>query len=730
MSNQKIENWCITEMEWRNLFRYEALSGNINHKLTLDTNSTYLICGINNDVEGATSNGSGKSSILDIATWCIFGRVPRTSKASNVITRSKDIGFASVTFVKSDLQVTIERIRNLTGQTNRIKIFLGTVELPGTKPETYRTPTLTQTAILELFGFPPEMKKAWADYLSKVYFSTASTRGFLSSDIEPRDRQDIIERFLHLEQLDTAKVRAKKDIEATQNNIAILDQQLENYKTSIDLRSKQAIEHDIKSCKTDIETDTLKLTTIENEITLWKALNNKSHKIEVILSSTNSKLHLIEQQMKEVKYRYQRSIESEKGNQDLLQQWTPEVETQLQKHRHTLDALTEKHNSQISIVAGKKIDFTVANGQTKKANSEILDLEHQLRNLKICPKCKAPLMITNGQIQDFNKEELEAERNKAKNAYETAYSLSSSLEKEYNKEQEVELDIQTDMVKIRKQIQPLNELEQQVLHLPKLQTTSIIEEATRLTEQHEEALASSKEPQLLLTEFYNKHNIKHHRDIEERLDHLDKEKTSTQNSIHSFTVAVASWEQALENLASTQKNIDKTKSQLIKLREELVIANYWVKAFPEIKIAVIQRFIPTFESSVNRYLTEFAVNERICFEIENGFIIKVYDGSMWSNFTEFSAGEKARLLVAFGFALRDISSYNSTSELGFLFVDELLDSMDPAGFDFFFQVSNKIAGQKFIITHAKPDEVSNMCDTLLLVNRSDDKSTVSIQTAA
>lgn len=56
----------------------------------------YVIEGWNED--GGTSNGSGKSAIMDALTWCIYGATPRGVKSAECVKFGKDKTVVTIEF--------------------------------------------------------------------------------------------------------------------------------------------------------------------------------------------------------------------------------------------------------------------------------------------------------------------------------------------------------------------------------------------------------------------------------------------------------------------------------------------------------------------------------------------------------------------------------------------------------------------------------------------------------
>ena len=166
---------------------------------------------------------------------------------------------------------------------------------------------------------------------------------------------------------------------------------------------------------------------------------------------------------------------------------------------------------------------------------------------------------------------------------------------------------------------------------------------------------------------------------------------------------------------------------------------YWVRTYPEIKRKLINSFVPLFENAANSYLSDLEIVERVRFVTESdkksgegkklGFKIEVFDGEHWAGFNSYSGGEKSRIMIAVGFALRELALQRSVgSSLGFLLVDELLDNIDSTGMRYFFSLLSKVAGQKFLITHTKIDDITVDTDCQIVISKQGSESSVKVLT--
>ena len=71
-------------------------------KLSLDTLGLAHIAGINNDETSADSNGSGKSSLPDAISWCLWGTTARGLSGDDIINTPAGKGAAARVTIDDD----------------------------------------------------------------------------------------------------------------------------------------------------------------------------------------------------------------------------------------------------------------------------------------------------------------------------------------------------------------------------------------------------------------------------------------------------------------------------------------------------------------------------------------------------------------------------------------------------------------------------------------------------
>ena len=93
--------------------------------LDLSKHSLALIVGVNEDSKSSSSNGSGKSNMLEAFAWVSYGECFRPWKGDEVIcNKVKKNCLVSLDFQENGTKGRIERFRKLKGAGTGLKLIL------------------------------------------------------------------------------------------------------------------------------------------------------------------------------------------------------------------------------------------------------------------------------------------------------------------------------------------------------------------------------------------------------------------------------------------------------------------------------------------------------------------------------------------------------------------------------------------------------------------------------
>jgi DNA repair exonuclease SbcCD ATPase subunit len=710
--------------------------------IELPADKTALVLGQNLDDSGADSNGAGKSSLFDVISWAIWGKVPRGDDfTGDILRRGADHATASLTLMRGDDELVITRERG------KKSVLKATVVRGAAQTDlTLRTATLTQKAICRYLGY--DERKGFDDYLSQIYFSAMSGRGFLSAEATPAERQQVLERFMGLGSLDVAAQLVKDDLKADREalayaeaTIASMHEQIAAYgdPAALDAKLKDILES-LGLARTNLEAKKSARTQLDEYV-------RQSREIASTYSSAKDRYQKVVDEARRLAAQYERATVDNQRGLELRAQWertAPEYE-----------GLRVKVDEVKDQIVGLERDKAAAHAEMMATRSELqtaIDLEADLRSqvdhAQACPYCSQSLMVSHNKVAKFD---MQIAEQRLADAQAARASAQAKLEQLENAHEIKVADLLQSRSKLSAQqfaMKKMIDLKAQVDALDLSGYDQLIVKVNQMQAAYDQAKAdmhsATEKHDLDTVQLVRKINMllgEHHTDLMSALNtavaDTDDEINGLQRMILHMTEQKGATETSLARLSELGQQLGASESAVAAKRERAAQLVYWSKIYPEIKRKIIDSFVPLFESQVNEYLSELEIAERIRFvtEVDKrsgdgtkiGFAIEVFDGQHWANYSSYSGGEKSRIMVAVGFGLRRLALQRAAgTTLGYLLVDELLDNIDSTGMTYFFALLNKIEGQKFLITHTKIDDIVIDTDYRLIVSKENGRSSVAI----
>lgn len=173
-------------------------------ELTLENKGLVLIDGINDSSASALkNNGAGKSSLISVLFYALYGSLPNGDGADKVInvTTGKDT-LVKLWFEKGGQEYLIERGR----KKNLLKFSQGDIDL------TESSMAKTDTAIQATIGITREV------FLSTIYFDGANSTPF--SSLKDKDKKQLLESVVDTAVYARAQELAKLDYKKLEEDIA------------------------------------------------------------------------------------------------------------------------------------------------------------------------------------------------------------------------------------------------------------------------------------------------------------------------------------------------------------------------------------------------------------------------------------------------------------------------------------------------------------------------------
>lgn len=647
-----------------------------------------LIIGENQDSSGSDSNGSCKSAFVDAIDWAINGDVIRDiSNVDEVIRRGQSSCFVKFNLI-DDKQIShIERSKE-----PKEKLIYKIQDLQGntTNDKTRRLKDQTEQEIFKDFNL--DLKRHHFDFCNTVYFSTTAVKGFASKEASNTDRIALITRFLSLDPFDIATENAKelrkeheKTLEQIQNKInEILVQLPEDFT-------------DYESYSKFLNEQLLELSNNKNEwIAYRQTLLDQQNQITII-ESINAQIETIKLRQKQYNDSIKRQQELEKKKLDFENEKTG-IEKDLQQY-----SSLEEYDVAIKDLdeANKKQIETIT-----KQKESLKTIVQQLAKPLICPECKSELSYLNNILIKINIQKLKEEQ--------TKINTSLIIENE-----------QLENIKTNKK-----SYEDTVIDLKDFQNQlPTIEQSIKLLlEQLNLIVINAEDFDKLIIDLQSK--IPQDINVEELKESL----TDADTQLETLNGEIAKIKQTQENLLKLANELLINQTLAKTEQQKINDYRYWEVNFPKVKQIIIESYLPIFEARTNYYLdfinTGFTIalsteKEKRTGGVKQEFSITVTDehGST-AEFEVYSEGERKRIAVCVGFALREIALSHRALPFDFMMFDEIIDGLDDTGVGEFFKLLRSIPGQKLIISHN--DNLKSMFSNIIKITRKNGTATAEL----
>ncbi len=173
-----------------------------------------------------------------------------------------------------------------------------------------------------------------------------------------------------------------------------------------------------------------------------------------------------------------------------------------------------------------------------------------------------------------------------------------------------------------------------------------------------------------------------------------------------------------------QEETDNKKSELKELEKELPYYTFWIKAFGDrgIRKFIIDGIIPALNSNIAHWL-EFLIDSKIKLSFDNELEAIItrnpVDGDPFV-YNAMSGGERRRLNLAVSQAFAHVMMLNTGTSPSIVFLDEVSTNIDPVGVDGVYNMIMELAKEKqvFVTTHDHDLlEMLGECESINLVKK-------------
>lgn len=604
---------------------YTTLENFISHK---DTKYDYkldvpeIINGLNLDDDGQESNGSGKSAIVEATFHTLTGSVFRKVKQDELI--RNDCEWAKTGFAMYNTQTnhTIEITRRIHAKkATELEILKDGEEMK------FSTVRDGDKLILELLGITRE------DLMSYFIVSKDNYTPFLTSS--DTKKKETIARFSGADavgHVDDIIGEEQKQVEQkiTEN---------ENKRSSIRGRI-EAYEEQLENVETKAE----------------QKRKNKEY-----IKSLHEKIEQAQQE-----------IEDSKQNSKAIREETiPKKNEQIEEYESEIEDLKKKRDS----IGAKEAEEKIAeidekeknvNEKRQKISDAIMEYEEFLTELKKnlqgvveCPECHHEFSIKDKSI------DVEAVRDQVPTVEDTIHDLKNKKSKAMTALSTMKLLRQ----KHQKNIQEARKLQKNIdkkideLESKIRSAKNQIRSLESMIERDDDDIEMAKE------------RIK---DIEADIEEAKNRKVEDKKAPIE------------KNIKKAQKEISELDDELGELQKEIEKLQQWSHRFKKFRTHLSNKSIMSIEAFTNFYLKKMHCNLSVSMEgykvltsgeVRDNITIQMKrNGVPAGSFDKFSGGEKVRVLIANILCLQKLINLNiSSGGLDLLFLDEIIESVDPQG---------------------------------------------------
>ena len=609
--------------------------------------SIVVITGKNNDVKDTefnSSNGSGKSSIMDVLLYGLFGKTlknPKKIGVKDVInnkTNKKmiiEIYFDDIKILRSRKPDGLKLWRSKEGK------FDETTEL--TRGEIKQT----QDMIESILGFNYETFK------SICVFTDSNTDSYLESNAT--DRRIIVENLLGLEKYRIYNEKTKEIVKETKSEITLAEKDNNSNQTIIDNMTSQLNQI--------VDKKELWVKTIQQELENLK--NDKSILIKQIES-----LKAFDPQVE--KYdNAQNQIIEKTSKIDTLNEKITKLETTKEQIENKIEEgkniLTEYANNSGNI----RNNISLIDAKIKE-NKNKIDKITKLEDGVTCEHCLSIIdknsyfhieveCKTNLDSIIYNKNELEKEQ---KELLEKINNIKADLQKVI----ELKSKIIASLTENKNNIQVL---QNEIKDLNKIQKPETI----NLIDKIENKIAANN------------------------ITIMEKE-----NAISGKSPFCEIIENALLKIKEIKIKKDESQIKLNTLVAKIPYLNFWLDAFGDkgVRKFVVDQILPLLNSSVENMLS-ILVDGNISLKFDNEFNEEIQKSTDETSiiYDLLSNGQKRRINLAVSQAFAHVRELNSGTTPNIIFLDEISINMDSQGNNAIYKLIKNISKNKqvFITTH-------------------------------
>ena len=389
------------------------------------------------------ANASGKSTLLDAISYCIFDKCSKTTRSSQVLNSSSNTFYCKLDFELNGKHYVIERdgLREKNGNV-RVKVNFYYLEEGNKVSLNGKERNDTNASIRTVLG-------SYEDFALTALSTQGSNAGFI--DMNQKDRKELLSQFLDINAFETLYDIANNEMKDVQ---AVMKQfQKTDYLSAIKEidEGKQEIEKKVEELKTEKEKldankeslnkrileEHILLTPVSSKVVDEQELSKKIQELQKALDDCtkitediNKKKEEYENRIEEIKLATSKTdledIESKckkyevkKNQHTMISSKIKELDIHLNHHKSKLDKLNEleydencqycMNNIFVKDAISTKKSYEEDETKKRKLQFELAKLVDELNDLLLAVKEKAAYDLLNKDVQHEEKNVLLAQ---------------------------------------------------------------------------------------------------------------------------------------------------------------------------------------------------------------------------------------------------------------------------------------------------------------------------------
>jgi DNA repair exonuclease SbcCD ATPase subunit len=345
-------------------------------------------------------------------------------------------------------------------------------------------------------------------------------------------------------------------------------------------------------------------------------------------------------------------------------------------------------------------------------------LKEQIAHLYKCPGCGIDIMVSNSKVEKADLKAL------SQTLVEVEGIKTANLQKVVIEQQAIDKEV-LEGKKLDAVIEDFAVAQKTLLQMPKPEDLQpdidsktnrnvvVLADYTRLDAEAEQKIGGMQKT-LLELEVRLKAIAKPEQTVEDLMRCMDQAK----NSVSDYDKLLGNIDSTLKQIKVAEEGRTREGVSATAAKHQADIYGFWETSFNEIKMDIIDEFLPDFEDKVNEYLSRLKVNLRVRFgtqkeksgaskkdkelgrAFKEEFNVEVFkEDNIPLPYGLLSKGQRSRCGNCVGMALRELTKERGNNVFDFFFLDEVSDSLDESGLRELVNLLDETPGQKLVISH-------------------------------